>query len=110
MPADAHVPATTRTSSADRIAIQLRAPVGILRHVADEWAEIDDALENEFRFASFPNAIAFVNRIAELAENENHHPEIRIDGSRVTVRWWTHTASGVTERDHRLAELTNLLV
>ena len=74
------------------------------------WSEVDGALERECRFASFPNAIAFVNRLAELAETENHHPDIQVRSSRVTVRWWTHTARGVTDRDRRLAELTDLLL
>jgi 4a-hydroxytetrahydrobiopterin dehydratase len=77
---------------------------------SDEWSEVEGALERQLTFASFPNAIAFVNRLAELAEHENHHPDIEVSSSRVTVRWWTHTASGVTDRDRRLAELTNLLL
>jgi 4a-hydroxytetrahydrobiopterin dehydratase len=67
------------------------------------WAEIDRALERTFELPTFPDAIAFVNRVAELAEAENHHPDIRIDYRKVTLRWWTHTAGGVTERDVELA-------
>ena len=76
----------------------------------DGWEEVDGALERELKFASFPNAIAFVNNLADLAERENHHPTIRVEFSRVTVRWWTHTAGGVTDLDRRLAELTNALL
>jgi len=50
----------------------------------DGWAENGGALERELGFASFSHAIEFVNRLAELAERENHHPEIRVSGSRVT--------------------------
>ena len=71
---------------------------------SDGWAEVDDALERTFTFASFPDALAFVNRVGELAEDEDHHPEIRIDYIRVTLRWWTHTAGGITDRDRALAE------
>lgn len=70
------------------------------------WSEVDDALERTFELSTFPEAIAFVNRIAELAESENHHPDIRIDYRRVTLRWWTHTAGGVTDRDRELAGLS----
>jgi 4a-hydroxytetrahydrobiopterin dehydratase len=77
---------------------------------ADEWAEIGGALERELRFASFSHAIEFVNRLAELAERENHHPEIRVSGPRVTVRWWTHSTGGVSDSDHRLARLTDALL
>ena len=71
-----------------------------------EWSEVDGALAREFRFESFPEAIAFVNRVADLAERENHHPDIDVRYTRVTLRWWTHTAGGVTERDRRLAALS----
>ena len=67
------------------------------------WNEVDGALERTFAFANFAEALAFVNRVGELAEAEDHHPDIRIDYSRVTLRWWTHTAGGVTDRDRDLA-------
>jgi 4a-hydroxytetrahydrobiopterin dehydratase len=72
--------------------------------VPEGWAEVDGALERTFELATFPEAIAFVGRVAELAEGENHHPDIRIDYRRVTLRWWTHTAGGITDRDVELAE------
>ena len=85
---------------------------GILDGMAgpDGWGEVEGALEREFGFASFPEAIAFVSRVAELAERENHHPDIEVRYTRVILRWWTHTAGGVTERDQALAALTDELV
>ncbi|MBA2643545.1 MAG: 4a-hydroxytetrahydrobiopterin dehydratase [Actinobacteria bacterium] len=68
-----------------------------------DWIEVDGALEREFTFGNFTESLAFVNRIGELAEAENHHPDIRIEYSRVTLRWWTHTAGGITDRDRELA-------
>jgi 4a-hydroxytetrahydrobiopterin dehydratase len=68
------------------------------------WKQVDDKLEREFTFDDFVQAIAFVNRVAELAESENHHPDIEIQYNRVILRWWTHTAGGVTDRDRDLAE------
>jgi 4a-hydroxytetrahydrobiopterin dehydratase len=68
------------------------------------WRQVDDKLEREFTFDDFVQAIAFVNRVAELAESENHHPDIEIHYNRVILRWWTHTAGGVTDRDRELAE------
>ena len=67
------------------------------------WTEVAGALERTFTFPGFRDALAFVNRVGELAESENHHPDIRIDYRRVTLRWWTHTAGGVTDRDAELA-------
>jgi 4a-hydroxytetrahydrobiopterin dehydratase len=73
------------------------------------WSEVDGALEREFRFADFAAAIEFVNRVAEAAEEANHHPDLAIHWNRVTVRWWTHTAGGITERDVELATRTDAL-
>jgi 4a-hydroxytetrahydrobiopterin dehydratase len=69
----------------------------------DGWDEVDGALERTFELGSFAEAVAFVNRVAELAERENHHPHIAVDYRRVTLRWWTHSAGGITDRDRELA-------
>ena len=76
----------------------------------DGWTEVDDALERTFELPDFVAALAFVNRVGELAESENHHPDISISYNRVTLRWWTHTAGGITDRDRELAAQTNELV
>ena len=73
------------------------------------WSEVDGALERTFELETFVDALAFVNRLGELAEAENHHPDIAIHYNRVVVRWWTHTAGGVTDRDRDLAAKTNEL-
>ena len=75
----------------------------------DGWSEVDDALEQTFTFGDFVGALAFVNRVGELAESENHHPDIAIHYSKVTLRWWTHTAGGITDRDRELAERSSAL-
>jgi 4a-hydroxytetrahydrobiopterin dehydratase len=67
------------------------------------WQEQDGALEREFTFESFPAAIAFVGRIADAAEAANHHPDIAISYTRVTLRWSTHSARGITDLDRELA-------
>lgn len=76
----------------------------------DGWNEVDEALEREFVFDGFPQAIAFVNRVAELAQAEDHHPDIAISYKRVTLRWSTHSAGGITERDRQLAARSDGLV
>ena len=77
---------------------------------AMDWPEIDGALEKEFELETFPAAIAFVDRLAEVAEAEDHHPDIDIRYRRVRVRWSTHSAGGVTDRDRALAARTDELV
>ena len=73
------------------------------------WSEVDGALEREFRFRDFAEALAFVNRVGEISEAANHHPDIAVHWNRVTLRWWTHTEAAITERDVRMAERTNEL-
>ena len=71
--------------------------------MTDQWDEVDGALQREFRFDTFPAAIEFVNRVAELAEAENHHPDIAVSYRVVTLRWRTHSAEAITDRDRELA-------
>ena len=75
----------------------------------DGWGEQENALVREFELPSFPAAIEFVDRLAELAESENHHPDIDIRYRKVTVRWTTHSEGGITEKDREMAERTSAL-
>jgi 4a-hydroxytetrahydrobiopterin dehydratase len=74
-----------------------------------DWQEQDDALVREFELPTFPAAIDFVVRLGELAESENHHPDIDIRYRRVTVSWTTHSEGGITEKDRQMAERTSAL-
>ena len=56
-------------------------------------------LQRTFSFGDYPAAVAFVNRVADLAEREGHHPDLRLTYGKVEVTWWTHTAEGVTGND-----------
>jgi len=76
---------------------------------AEDWTEVDGALQRTFELSSFVAALDFVNRVGALAEAEDHHPDIAISYRTVTIRWWTHTAGGVTDRDRELAEKTSQL-
>jgi 4a-hydroxytetrahydrobiopterin dehydratase len=75
-----------------------------------DWTERDGALERVVELPSFAEAIAFVNRLAELAERENHHPDLMVQYRRVTIRWTTHSAGGITDRDRALAAATDTLL
>jgi 4a-hydroxytetrahydrobiopterin dehydratase len=76
---------------------------------SDGWSESEGALERTFAFKDFREALDFVNEVGALAEAENHHPDIAINYNKVTLRWWTHTAGGITDRDRELAEKTSAL-
>lgn len=71
--------------------------------VSPDWIERDGALERTYELPSFPEAIAFVGRVAEVAEEANHHPDIAVSYRNVTLRWSTHSAGGITDRDYDLA-------
>lgn len=75
----------------------------------DGWAEIEGALERTFVFDDFVAAIRFVNDLADVAEEHNHHPDIGISWNRVTVRWWTHVTGTITETDVEMAGRTDAL-
>ena len=69
------------------------------------WAREGDALVREWRFADFPAAIAFVERVAECAEAANHHPDILVHGwNKVRLTLSTHSEGGITAADLALAQ------
>jgi 4a-hydroxytetrahydrobiopterin dehydratase len=67
------------------------------------WAYTNHAISKLFRFKEFMDGIAFVNRVAQLAEKADHHPDILINYTRVTFTCTTHSDGGVTEKDFKLA-------
>ena len=75
------------------------------------WTKSDDgvALERTFRFKDFPEAFAFLVRVADLAERADHHPEFTSVWNRVDFRLTSHDSGGVTERDIKLANAINAL-
>jgi 4a-hydroxytetrahydrobiopterin dehydratase len=75
-----------------------------------DWIASAGALERTVELPSFREAIALVNRVADLAEAENHHPDIAISYRKVTFRWTTHSAGGITPRDEELAAKTDELI
>jgi 4a-hydroxytetrahydrobiopterin dehydratase len=60
-----------------------------------------------FNFGDFAAALAFTNRVAELAEREQHHPAILTEWGRVTVSWWTHKIRGLHRNDFIMAAKTD---
>lgn len=64
------------------------------------WNVVDGHhLEKEYRFPDFRQALEFTNRIGELAEEVNHHPNIFLTWGRVRVELWTHKIDGLNEAD-----------
>ena len=76
------------------------------------WEEKDNKLIKDFRFKGFNQAVDFVNQVAKLANQADHHPDLLIHGySNVEVRLSTHSAGGkVTDKDHALAKQIDELI
>ena len=68
------------------------------------WSLKDRAIGKQYTWPSFPDAIKFVNRVADLAEQADHHPDILINYRRVTLTLSTHSEGGITQKDFDLAQ------
>ena len=67
-------------------------------------------LVRSFTFPDFAAALAFANRVGELAEQEGHHPSLLVEWGKVTVRWWTHKIRTIHLNDLIMAAKTDALV
>ncbi len=67
------------------------------------WSLSDKWISKEFQFKNFVEAMKLVNRVADLAEAEGHHPDIHIHYNRVRFDVWTHAIDGLSENDFILA-------
>jgi 4a-hydroxytetrahydrobiopterin dehydratase len=63
------------------------------------WSRVGDAITKTFKFASFPEAVAFVDDIVPIAEAMDHHPDLDIRYNKVIVTLSTHDAGGITGKD-----------
>ena len=68
------------------------------------WSRRGDALSKTFTFPRFADGIAFVDRIAVVADRMNHHPDIDIRYTRIAIALSTHDAGGITDNDIKLAQ------
>ncbi len=78
-----------------------------------EWEVATDdgisRLQRTFSFKDFKSAIAFTNKVGELAEVEQHHPKLVTEWGKVTVVWWTHSVKGLHKNDFFMAAKTSEL-
>jgi 4a-hydroxytetrahydrobiopterin dehydratase len=76
----------------------------------DGWIRDGDAILKQYTLGGFPDAIAFVTRLAFDAEAADHHPEITINYKRVTLIFTTHSEGGLTQKDFDGARAVDALV
>ena len=68
--------------------------------LAAGWSVVSEHhLEREFKFPDFQQALAFTNRVGQLAESQNHHPDIYLAWGKVKLTLWTHKIDGLTQSD-----------
>jgi len=81
-----------------------QASAELLKKLGNNWAVINEHhLEKEFTFKNFREALAFTNKVGELAEAQGHHPDIGLSWGRVKITIWTHKIDGLTESDFIMA-------
>lgn len=74
------------------------------KHIQPEWRLTSDSkISREYSFSDYRNTIGFVNRVADLAEEEGHHPVMHVYYSKVVIELWTHAIGGLSENDFILA-------
>ncbi|MFC6439421.1 4a-hydroxytetrahydrobiopterin dehydratase [Bowmanella sp. JS7-9] len=85
-----------------------------LMKMIPDWAPIvrDNVmqLQREFKFSNFKKAWALCDKVAQLAEDEGHHPEIVLEWGKLTVTWWTHAINGLHKNDFICAAKTDALL
>lgn len=82
-----------------------RADFEVYLEQVDKWTIREDKfIEREFQFKNFVEAMAWVNKVGEIAEEEGHHPDIYIHGwNKVKITLWTHAIGGLSINDFVLA-------
>ena len=76
----------------------------LLRELDEGWClNPDGHLERTYTFSNFVDAMAFANRVGDIAEEQNHHPDLYVAWGKCTVEIWTHKVQGLTESDFYLA-------
>ncbi len=93
-----------RVTGEERESLSLQVP---------DWEVVEvegvERLRRVFKFKDYPQAVAFTNKIAELAEEEDHHPLLILEWGKVTVEWWTHKIKGLHRNDFISAAKTDEL-
>jgi 4a-hydroxytetrahydrobiopterin dehydratase len=82
--------------------LTLEQATSYLREVP-QWRLQDNKIVRELKLKDFKEALAFVNQVGEIAEDEGHHPGIHVSYNRVTLELWTHAIGGLSENDFIVA-------
>jgi len=86
--------------------------VNILLKEIDNWDLMNEGikkLKKTFSFSNYKDSIDFTNKVANMADKEDHHPEITLEWGKVTVVWWSHKIEGLHKNDFICAAKTDQL-
>ncbi|NJC95497.1 MAG: 4a-hydroxytetrahydrobiopterin dehydratase [Anaerolineales bacterium] len=90
------------------------AEIAELQPQVPEWEIVEQdgvlRLERMFKFKNYAQSVDFTNRVAAIAEEQDHHPLIVLEWGRVTVQWWTHVVKGLHKNDFIMAAKTDELI
>lgn len=74
--------------------------LALMAQLGNDWQLIaEHHLEKEYKFKNFKEALAFTNRVGDVAEQQGHHPDIYLTWGKVKLTMWTHKIDGLTESD-----------
>ena len=75
-----------------------------------DWQEVENHLEKQFKFKNYKQVMTFVNAVADIANEQNHHPQMIVDYNKVVIRTTTHDAGNtITEKDKKLSNAIDLI-
>ncbi len=75
----------------------------LLAQLGAGWTVADDRLRKTYPFPSFATALAFVNQVGAIADDQDHHPDVLLGWGKATIELWTHTVGGLSESDFIVA-------
>lgn len=93
-------------------ALGLAEAQNMIAHLHSDWQLSSDTkmISREIKFKNFVEALAFVNKLGELAESEGHHPDIVLKWGYVRIDLWTHAIGGLSENDFIVAAKADSLI
>lgn len=84
---------------------------GYMKQIGDGWKVTSGKkISKEYAFVNYKHTMVFVNRVADLAEEEGHHPDMHVHYGKVIIDLWTHAINGLSENDFILASKIDELV
>ena len=87
-----------------------KSRINDLVKLVPKWSLKKEHLCRNFKFKNFVEAMKFINSVAEIAEQEGHHPDFSVHYSKVEIELWTHAINGLSENDFIIAAKINKII